>query len=98
MMKCHGDCGASGYTCVLLHLSICHSAVIERTRDVKDVIRREAFLWLANKCSIKNLTIKQRIQVCKLETQLSCHHSLEYSILYCFVLLLFFLLLFSAPQ
>ena len=39
------------------------SAVIERTRDVKDVIRREAFLWIANKCSIRHLTIEERIQV-----------------------------------
>ena len=36
---------------------------MERTRDVKDVIRREAFLWLANKCSIRHLTIEERIQV-----------------------------------
>ena len=39
------------------------AAVIERTRDVKEVIRREAFLWLANKCSIRHLTIEERIQV-----------------------------------
>ena len=37
--------------------------MIERTRDVKEVIRREAFLWLANKCSIRHLTIEERIQV-----------------------------------
>ena len=38
-------------------------AVIERTRDVKDVIRRDAFCWLAEKCTIRHLTINQRIQV-----------------------------------
>lgn len=39
------------------------AAVIERTRDAKDVIRHNAFLWLADKCSIRNFTIGKRIQV-----------------------------------
>ena len=42
--------------------------MIERTRDVKEVIRREAFLWLANKCSIRHLTIEERIQVKRIIT------------------------------
>ena len=39
------------------------TAIIERTRDVKDVIRREAFLRLSEKCSIRHLSIHQRIQL-----------------------------------
>ena len=38
-------------------------ALIERTRDVKDVIRREAYVRLAERCSIRHFKIKQRIQV-----------------------------------
>lgn len=39
------------------------SAILGRTRDVKDTIRQDAFLCLAEKCTIRNLTIKQRIQL-----------------------------------
>ncbi len=38
-------------------------AVIERTRDVKENIRHDAFLWLSTKCSIRNITISSRIKV-----------------------------------
>ena len=38
-------------------------AIIRRTRDVKDVIRRDAFLLLSEKCNIRNFTIQQRIQL-----------------------------------
>ncbi|XP_064383727.1 condensin complex subunit 3-like isoform X2 [Halichondria panicea] len=38
-------------------------AFIERTRDVKEVIRRDAFLCLAEKCSIRHFRIQQRIQL-----------------------------------
>lgn len=44
--------------------SVLHSVVvIERTRDVKELIRRDAFCWLSEKCTIRHLTINQRIQV-----------------------------------
>lgn len=38
-------------------------AIIERTRDAKEAIRRDAYLWLAEKCSIRNFTMEKRIQV-----------------------------------
>ena len=45
-------------------LSVLHSVVvIERTRDVKELVRRDAFCWLSEKCTIRHLTINQRIQV-----------------------------------
>lgn len=39
------------------------SAIIERTRDVKGLVRKDAFNLLAEKCSIRNLSIQQRIQL-----------------------------------
>ena len=39
------------------------SAIISRTRDVKDQIRKAAFLLLSEKCSIRNLRIEQRIKL-----------------------------------
>ena len=38
-------------------------AVIERTRDVSDIVRRCAFLALSEKSTIRHLTIKQRLQL-----------------------------------
>ena len=38
-------------------------SLIERTRDVKEVIRRDAFLRLADQCSIRHFRIQQRVQV-----------------------------------
>ena len=46
------------------HFLCCFSpAIISRTRDVKEQIRRDAFLLLAEKCNIRNFTIKERIQL-----------------------------------
>ena len=50
------------HLCCVVHL-LYPAAVIGRTRDVKEMIRREAFLWLSEKCTIRHLTINQRIQV-----------------------------------
>ena len=50
------------HLCCVVHL-LFPAAVIGRTRDVKEMIRREAFLWLSEKCTIRHLTINQRIQV-----------------------------------
>uniref|UniRef100_A0A1X7VDM6 Nuclear condensin complex subunit 3 C-terminal domain-containing protein n=1 Tax=Amphimedon queenslandica TaxID=400682 RepID=A0A1X7VDM6_AMPQE len=38
-------------------------ALIERTRDIKDLVRRAAFLKLSESVSIRNLTIDQRVQL-----------------------------------
>ena len=56
-------CNSMYMLVVVLVAVLSPSAVMERTRDIKEVIRREAFLWLANKCSIRHLTIEERIQV-----------------------------------
>ena len=48
-------------------------AVIQRTRDIKEQIRRDAFFWLTNKCEIGKLSSDRRIHVspplgCRLDT------------------------------
>ena len=42
---------------------VCVAAIISMTRDVKDKIRKEAFLMLAEHCNIRNFRIEQRIQL-----------------------------------
>lgn len=52
--------------CALINIMITMTSllsVIERTRDTKDLVRRCAFLTLAEKCSIRNLSIQQRLQI-----------------------------------
>ena len=54
--------------CAVLNICLTQKtlpALIARTRDVKDVVRSAAFLTLADeaKCTIRNLTIQQRLQV-----------------------------------
>lgn len=52
--------------CALLNVILSKTSfpsVIERTRDVKDLVRRCAYLTLAEKCSIRHLTIEQRLQI-----------------------------------
>lgn len=52
--------------CIVLHILITQTtlpAMIARTKDTKDIVRRCAFLILSEKCSIRHLTIKQRIQL-----------------------------------
>ena len=49
--------------CVCVCVCVCVSAIISRTRDLKDQIRKEAFWLLSEKCSIKNLRIEQRIKL-----------------------------------
>ena len=39
------------------------SAILERTRDVKDTIRKRAYQVLADKVHIKALTIAQRVRL-----------------------------------
>lgn len=42
---------------------MCVVAILSRTRDVKDQIRKEAFWLLAEKCNIRNFRIEQRIKL-----------------------------------
>ena len=40
-----------------------NAAIISRTRDVKEQIRKDAFWMLAEKCNIRNFRIEQRIKL-----------------------------------
>ena len=41
----------------------CLAAIIERTRDVKDTVRKTAFNVIAEKIPLRALTIEQRIKL-----------------------------------
>lgn len=52
--------------CAVMHVVLSKTtlpAVIARTRDVKDAVRRSAFSVLSEKCMVQNFSIKQRIQL-----------------------------------
>lgn len=51
---------------IVTHIALCRltlSAVLERTRDVKDTVRQAAFTVIADKVPIKALSISQRVQL-----------------------------------
>ena len=52
--------------CAVMHVVLSKTtlpAVIARTRDIKDAVRRSAFSVLSEKCFVQNFSIKQRIQL-----------------------------------